>query len=327
MMKNIYVLATGGTIAGKAASETATTGYQAGAIGVEELLQAVPELTQVANLRGETIAAIDSKDMTEAIQLKLVRRVQELLASDAVDGIVITHGTDTMEETAYLLSLIIHSEKPVVLTGSMRPATALSADGPLNLLDAVRVAASDAAQQMGVLIVLNNQIDGARDAMKTNTTAVQTFQSPNFGSLGIVSDGRVKFYRQPLQKKVAELDLQAIAKLPDVRILYSYAGDDGALVDAAIQLGAKGIIYAGMGNGSVPAPVEAKLKAAAAHGIVVVRSTRSFMGSVVAAEPSYQEAGFIEGDTLSPQKARILLQLALQAKITPAEIQQWFHEA
>lgn len=324
-MKNIYVLATGGTIAGKAASEAATTGYQAGAIGVEELIAAVPELAEVAQLKGETVAAIDSKDMTEEIQLQLAKRVQALLLGDDVDGIVITHGTDTMEETAYLLSLLIHSEKSVVLTGSMRPATALSADGPLNLLDAVRVAASDEAQGMGVLVVLNNQIDGARDAMKSNTTAVQTFQSPNFGSLGLVTDGRVRFYRRPLQQSAfTDIDVTTIQQLPDVRILYSYAGDDGAMIDAAVRLGAKGIIYAGMGNGSVPAPVEAKLKAAVSQGVTVVRSTRSFQGSVVAAEASYTDAGFIEGDTLSPQKARILLQLALLANLSHDEIQQCF---
>lgn len=323
-MKNIYVLATGGTIAGKASSETATTGYQAGAIGVDELLRAVPELSAVANLKGETIAAIDSKDMTEAIQLHLVHRVQQLAEDSHVDGIVITHGTDTLEETAYLLSLLVKSEKPIVLTGSMRPATALSADGPLNLLDSVRVAASPEAWTMGVLVVLNNQIDGAHDVMKTNATAVQTFQSPNGGSLGIVSDGKVEFFRRPLRLQTVPIPAEDVVELPEVRILYGYAGDDGAMVDAAVELGAKGIVYAGMGNGSVPAKVEQKLKEAVQKGIAVVRSSRSFAGSVVAAEKSYAEAGFIEGDTLSPQKARILLQLALLAGLDKKQMQQWF---
>lgn len=327
MRKNIFVLATGGTIAGKAASEAATTGYQAGAIGVEELIQAVPELSEVADIEGETIAAIDSKDITEEIQLHLVHRVQQLADNPRVDGIVITHGTDTMEETAYLLSLLVKTEKPIVLTGAMRPATALSADGPLNLLDAVRVAASTEAWTMGVLLVLNNQIDGAHDATKTQTTAVQTFQSPNGGSLGVVNDGQVEFYRRPMHcKTLPNIKAEEVVALPDVRILYSYAGDDGALVDAAVACGAQGIVYAGMGNGSVPAPVEAKLKAAVKKGIAVVRSTRSFAGSVVAAELSYAKAGFIEGGSLSPQKARILLQLALLKGLQPAKIQQWFQQ-
>src|SRR5574344_2028690 len=182
--KKIYVLATGGTIAGRADSDTATTGYQAGAIGIDALLAAVPEIHNIAEIAGAQLASIDSKDMTESIQLQLVKRCNELLAFEQADGIVITHGTDTMEETAYLLSLLTCTDKPIVLTGSMRPATALSADGPLNLLDAVRVAASDKAHHIGVTVVLNNKLDGAHDVPKSPTLAVHTFQSPNCGSLG-----------------------------------------------------------------------------------------------------------------------------------------------
>lgn len=191
--KHIYVLATGGTIAGQAESGAATTGYRAGAVSVDALLSAVPELSEIAEVSGEQVAAIDSKDMTEQIQWELVRRCRELLTAGGADGIVITHGTDTMEETAYFLSLLVDTEKPIVLTGAMRPATALSADGPLNLLDAVRVAASDVAGGMGVLVVMNNQIDGAHDVTKTHTMSVDTFRSPDSGALGRVNDGEVTF--------------------------------------------------------------------------------------------------------------------------------------
>ncbi|MBQ1867122.1 asparaginase [Selenomonas sp.] len=326
-MKKIYVLATGGTIAGSAESDTATTGYQAGAIGIESLLAAVPEIRELAEVSGEQIAAIDSKDMTQEIQLKLARRCNELLAFEGVDGVVITHGTDTMEETAYLLSLLTCTDKPIVLTGAMRPATAISADGPLNLLDAVRVAVSPEARDRGVLVVTNNQIDGAHDVTKSHTMSVHTFQSPNGGSLGSVDDGVVKFTRR---SEYTHLDgslklSETLQELPDVRILYGYAGDDGLLVEAAVKAGAQGIIYAGMGNGSLPAPVEKKLAQAVEDGVTVVRSTRGYAGQVTVAEPSYEAAKILHSESLNPQKARILLQLALQQKLKGDEIQEWFN--
>ena len=228
--KNIYILATGGTIAGRAASETATTGYQAGAIGVAELLAAVPELKAFANVRGEQIAAIDSKDMTSAIWLQLAKRCEEILSQDDIDGIVITHGTDTMEETGYFLNLTVHSDKPVVLTGAMRPATAVSADGPMNLLQAVRVAVADDAQGKGVLIVMNGTIVSAREAVKTHTTSLDTFKSPEIGDLGTVQDGEPVFYRQPLRRHTREsqFDVKGVQELPRVSILYAHADDDGS---------------------------------------------------------------------------------------------------
>lgn len=326
-MKKIYVLATGGTIAGSAESGTATTGYQAGAIGVESLLEAVPEIRELADVSGEQIASIDSKDMTQEIQLKLARRCNELLAFEGIDGIVITHGTDTMEETAYLLSLLTCTDKPIVLTGAMRPATAISADGPLNLLDAVRVAVSEDARDRGVLVVTNNQIDGAHDVTKSHTMSVQTFQSPNGGALGSVDDGVVKFSRRSAFTHLeGSLKLsENIRELPDVRILYGYAGDDGLLVEAAVKNGAKGIVYAGMGNGSLPVSVEKKLAQAVKDGVMVVRSTRGYAGNVTLAESSYEEADILRSEGLNPQKARILLQIALHQKLKKDEIQEWFN--
>ena len=191
MGKRIHILAMGGTIAGTAGDSTATTGYQAGAVGVDDLLAAVPGLQEVAQVTGEQLAAIDSKDITAECQLRLVKRVRELLLSADVDGIVITHGTDTLEESAYLLDLVHFADKPVVITGAMRPATALSADGPLNILDAVRVAAADSARDRGVLVVLNNEIHSARLVTKMSTTAVETFQSPVGGAIGAINDGVV----------------------------------------------------------------------------------------------------------------------------------------
>lgn len=311
--KKIYILATGGTIAGRAASETATTGYQAGAIGVAELLAAVPELKDFADVRGEQIASIDSKDMTSAIWLQLAKRCEEILSQEDVDGIVITHGTDTMEETGYFLNLTVHSDKPIVLTGAMRPATAVSADGPMNLLQAVRVAVSDDARGKGVLIVMNGTIASARDAAKMHTTSLDTFKSPAAGALGTVQDGEPVFYRLPLRRHTREsqFDIRSVKELPRVVILYAHADDDGFLVKAAAEGGVKGIVYAGMGNGSIPERVEQELAKAVKQGIVVVRSTRSAAGRVTKAEASYEENGFIASDTLNPQKARVLLQLAL----------------
>ena len=324
--KRIYILATGGTIAGSAASETATTGYRAGAIGIEELLQAVPELQDFAEVQGEQIAAIDSKDMTTDVWLRLAERCEELLAKDDMDGIVITHGTDTMEETGYFLQLTVHSDKPVVLTGAMRPATAVSADGPMNLLQAVRVAACGEARGKGVLVVMNGTIESAREAVKTHTTSLDTFASPEMGSLGTVQDGEPVFYRQPLRRHTREsqFSVQGLAKLPRAAILYAPADDDGFLVKAAVENGAKGIVYAGMGNGSIPARVEKELAEAARKDVIVVRSTRSAAGRVTKAEASYEENGFIASDTLNPQKARVLLQLALLRTTDKDEIRKFY---
>lgn len=316
MRKRIHILAMGGTIAGAAGDSAATTGYQAGAVGVEELLAAVPQVREVAEVSGEQLAAIDSKDITAAEQLKLVQRVRELLLSGEVDGIVITHGTDTMEESAYLLDLLHFADKPVVLTGAMRPATALSADGPLNLLDAVRTAASDSARDRGVLVVLNNEIHSARLVTKISTTAVETFQSPVGGAIGAVNDGEVVFYHSaelhhlPNALSISE-KLTGQKELPYVPVLYGHSDDDGRLVKLVTEGGAKGIVYAGMGNGSVPERVEAELAAAVKQGLVVIRASSSAYGMVTKAEASYEEAGFISSGLLNPRKARLLLQVIL----------------
>lgn len=327
MRKRIHILAMGGTIAGAAGDSAATTGYQAGAVGVEELLAAVPQVREVAEVSGEQLASIDSKDITAAEQIKLAKRVRELLLSGDTDGIVITHGTDTLEESAYLLDLLHFADKPVVLTGAMRPATALSADGPLNLLDAVRVAASDDARDRGVLVVLNNDIHSARLVTKLSTTAVETFQSPSGGAVGAVNDGEVVFYHSAdshhlPQALNASEQMTSRQDLPYVPILYGHSDDDGRLVQMVLKNGAEGIVYAGMGNGSIPERVEQELAAALQAGVPVIRASTCVYGMVVKAEESYEQAGFISGGLLNPRKARLLLQVALVAGITPTDLRK-----
>ncbi|MBE6091558.1 MAG: asparaginase [Selenomonas ruminantium] len=327
MRKRIHILAMGGTIAGIAGDSAATTGYQAGAMGIEELVAAVPQVKEIAVITGEQIAAIDSKDITAAEQLRLAGRVRELLLKGDVDGIVVTHGTDTMEESAYLLDLLHFADKPVVFTGAMRPATALSADGPLNLLDAVRVAASDQARDRGVLVVLNNAIHSARLVTKISTTAVETFQSPNGGAIGAVNDGVVVFYHSaelhhlPNALRVSE-QLTGQGELPYVPILYGHSDDDGRLVESVVENGAKGIVYAGMGNGSIPARVEKELAAAVQKGLWVIRASSSACGMVTRAEDSYEQAGFIASGLINPRKARLLLQVAVSAAMPAGEWQK-----
>ena len=321
----VVVLATGGTIAGSGPSAASVTGYRAGALNVDEMLAAVPELADVADVRGETICAIDSKDMTDEIWLRLTARVNELLASDDADGVVIAHGTDTLEETAYFLQLTVKSDKPIVLTGAMRPATALSADGPMNLLDAARVASCKDAAGKGVLVVMNGEIHSARDVTKTRTLNVDAFSSPALGCLGAVNAGVPVFYRASVRRHTTRSEFEA-ATLPRVDILYGYACDDGALADACVRAGAKGIVYAGMGNGSVPADVEKALLNAAEKGVAVVRASRGIGGTAISAEPSYDAAGFIASDTLSPQKARVLLRLALLKTNDVEELRRIFRE-
>ena len=324
---NVIILATGGTIAGNAAEGTATTGYKAGALGIEVLLKAVPAISDYAHVTGEQIAALDSKDMTDEIWLKLARRANELLALEEVDGLVITHGTDTLEETAYFLNLTVHSKKPVVITGAMRPATAISADGPMNLLNAVRLAACPQAYDRGVLVCLNDQIDSARNVTKAHTTSLDTFKSP-LGPLGYMNDGQPTFYNTVGRRHAGntEFDVTNAASLPYVKIIYGHANDDTLFVDAAIQAGAKGIVYAGTGNGSIHKNAEEALARASKAGIVVVRSTHAGSGTVIPAEQSYIDAGFLNGDSLNPQKCRILLQLALMKTSDRSQIQQMFYE-
>src|SRR5215213_7987004 len=251
-LPTVVVLATGGTIAG-AASTNVQAGYTSGQVGVDQLIAAVPEAKKLANLRGEQVSNIGSQDMNDEVWLKLATRVNELLAQPDVTGVVITHGTDTIEETAYFLNLVVKSRKPVVLTAAMRPSTALSADGPLNFYNAVAVAANKDAGGHGVLVVVNDWIHGASSLTKTSTTAVQTFLSPLSGLVGTVAYGNIELYRLPVGRHTtdSEFSVNGMTSLPRVDIIMAYENMDGALIDAAVAAGAKGVVIAGVGNGNM----------------------------------------------------------------------------
>src|SRR6187397_3074855 len=280
-LPTIVVLATGGTIAGAAASNV-QAGYTSGQVGVDQLLAAVPQAKKLANLRGEQISNIGSQDMNDEVWLKLAKRVNELVAMPDVAGIVITHGTDTIEETAYFLNLVVKSRKPVVLTASMRPSTALSADGPLNFYNAVAVAANKDAAGRGVLVVVNDWIHGAASLTKTSTTAVQTFLSPQSGLIGTVAYGEAEFYRGPVGKHTAdsEFSLEKVTALPRVDIVMAYENMDGKLIEAAVAAGAKGIVIAGVGNGNMTQAAVDALARHAKNGVVCVRASRVAVGRV-----------------------------------------------
>jgi len=324
---NIVILATGGTIAGQAQSSVAAS-YTAAQLSIQSLLQAVPEIKNLANITGEQIAQVDSSNMTTAIWLKLTKRANELLSAPNVDGIVITHGTDTLEETAYFLNLTIKSTKPVVITGSMRPANGMSADGTLNLYNAVALAANPQANNKGVLVTLNDHIQGARDITKTNTTNVDTFRSVNSGNLGEIINGRATFYSEQLRKNTShsEFDINKTSTLPKVYIIYGYADDNATLIRAAIDAKADGIVIACVGDGMIHDTVLPEVKRALQKGIIVVRSSRTGSGQVALGRTELDEQGIIVADNLNPQKARVLLMLALTKTHEPQKIQRMFFE-
>lgn len=324
-VKKVKVIEMGGTISAKGKNRLDLKDYQSGHYTGEGFIEAIPELTDVADVSFESFLQVSSTKITAAHWIELRNKVMESLES--FDGVVITHGTNTLEETAYFLHLTVHSKKPVVLVGAQRPFTALSSDAHLNLLSAVRVAASDAAKARGVLVVLNDEINSAREVTKTNTYRLETFQSGQLGFLGYVdTDHEVHFYRQSTRKHtyLSEFATMDFAELPNVEIVYSYAGATGMLIEAIIENGTyKGIVTAGTGAGlSSPEEVEA-LEKATKQGIIVVRSSRVGNGRVVPVAP-YKNYPFVSGDNLLPQKARILLMLALTKYNTPEEIQHIF---
>jgi L-asparaginase len=328
-LPNVVILATGGTIAGTGASSTATVGYQAATVGIQRLIEAVPELKKVANVKGEQVFQIASENMNNEYWLKLAKRVNELLAQSDVDGIVITHGTDTIEETAYFLNLVVKSRKPVVIVGAMRPSTAISADGPINLYNAVTLAGSTDAVGKGVLVVLNDQINGARDVTKTNTANTDTFRSWELGFMGYMQDNAPHFYRVSTRKHTAdtEFDVSKLDSLPQVDIVYGYANMNRIGVDAFVAAGAKAIVHAGVGDGSLARPaVEPALIEARKKGVIIVRSSRVGNGIVARnGEAKDDEMDYVVSDTLNPQKARILVMLALTKTNDTKEIQRMFY--
>jgi len=324
---NVVILATGGTIAGAAATGT-QAGYTSGAVTIDAMLAAVPGIKDLANVKGEQISNVGSQDMSFDIMLTLAKRINVLLAQNDVDGIVVTHGTDTMEETAFFLNLVVKSDKPVVMVGSMRPSTAVSADGPLNLYNAVGVAVDPNARGRGVLVVMNDWIHGAHSLTKTSTTAVQTFMSPLRGLVGVAAYGKNDFYNTPVWKhtSASEFDVTNVNKLPRVDIVFACADMSADLIDASVANGAKGIVIAGVGNGNMnQASLDAAARAAK-KGVVVVRSSRVATGAVGRnVEVNDDKLNLVASDELNPQKSRILLMLALLKPRPTAEIQNLFY--
>lgn len=327
-LPNVVILATGGTIAGAAATGT-QAGYTSGAVTIDAMITAVPGIKDLANIKGEQISNVGSQDMSFAIMLTLAKRINELLPTKDVDGIVITHGTDTMEETAFFLNLVVKSDKPVVLVGSMRPSTAVSADGPLNLYNAVGVACDPKAKGRGVLVVMNDWIHGAHSLTKTSTTAVQTFMSPLRGLVGVATYGKNDFFTTPEWKHTtgSEFDVANVTAIPRVDIIFACADMSPGLIDACVTQGAKGIVIAGVGNGNMTASALNALAAQAKKGIVCVRASRVAIGRVGRnVEVDDDKLGLVASLDLNPQKARVLLRLAL-AKTTDAKrIQRLFDE-
>ena len=329
-LPKIKVLATGGTIAGAQTSQ-AEAGYKSGTFSVDDLIRAVPQLKNIAEMSGEQVANIGSQTMNHEVWLKLAARVNEVLKSDDVDGVVITHGTDTMEETGYFLSLVVKSDKPVVLVGSMRPATAISADGPINLYNAVALAGNPDAKGRGPLIVLNDTVHYAREAQKMHTTRMDTFHSPNRGIAGMMNTGKAFFYSANTvrhnTKSEFSIDGLTAASLPRVEVVYSYANLGGDLIDVMVEKGAKGIVLCGVGDGNTTDAALAALGQAAKKGVAVVRCSRTGSGIVDRnVEVNDDKLGFIAGMELNAQKARILLMLGLTRTSDVKQLQQYFYE-
>lgn len=323
----VALIITGGTIDSVGTDRLDLAWYiEAGKrLGNGELVGAVPELSQVADVHEVAFRRLPSQAITPRDWLELAAEVQRILEDeDEADGVVITHGTNTLEETAYFLNLVLKTDRPVVVVGAMRPASGLGADGYLNLLNAVRVAADPASGGNGVLVVLNDTIHGARDVTKTATYRVETFQGRDLGPLGYADgDGRIRLYHRPALRHTTSsaFDWSAITDLPRVDVVLSYVGADGTMVDAAVAAGAKGIVSAGTGAGR-PTPEEDKaLQRAHEQGVAICQGSRVGSGRAVRS-PGLRKRGWVATDNLQPWKAKVLLALALTQTTDPDEIQE-----
>lgn len=323
---NIVIVATGGTIAGAGASATNSATYQAAKVPVEKLIAGVPELNEVANVRGEQAFQIASESFTNEKLLQLGKRVSQLVKDPNVDGIVITHGTDTLEESAFFLNLVIKTSKPIVLVGSMRPGTSMSADGMLNLYNAVVVAGSKESSGKGVLMVMNDEILAARDTYKRINIKTNAFSS-QWGALGMVVEGKTYWFRQSskIHTRQSEFDIERIQSLPEVVIVYGSGNMIPELYDTAVKAGAKAIINAGTGNGSVPNYLVEKLQSIRAKGVHIIRSARVPEGFVLRnSEQPDDKYDWVVAHDLNPQKAKILAAVALTQTSDTKELQRIF---
>ncbi|WP_096015125.1 asparaginase [Campylobacter lanienae] len=321
----IAILATGGTIASSIEDCVATTGYSVGGLSVENLISGVKGIEDLATITTKQISNIDSANMRDEIWLKLAKEINQILDSD-FDGVVITHGTDTMEETAYFLHLTIKSYKPVILVGAMRPSNSVSSDGAKNLYNAVALAANKESKFKGVMVTMNDKILSARGVTKTHTLNLDAFSSPDFGDLGYMVDGKAYFYSAITKSHTTNtpFDISQISNLPKVDILYSYSNDGNAVAAKALFAnGTKGLVIAGSGAGSIHEDHEKALKELINQGLKVVVSSRISQGRV-ALNSQKKSLGFISAEELNPQKARVLLMLSLIKTDDISQIQDYF---
>jgi L-asparaginase len=326
-LPTVVVLATGGTIA---STHSEAEGGLTSSLPGEQLVAAVPGLDQVALIEVQNVANVGSTDMTPALWLEVSRRAEAALARAEVAGVLVTHGTDTMEETAFFLDLTVTNPKPVILVGAMRAASEWDADGPRNLLNAARVAVSEEAVGKGTFVVLNGEIHAAREVTKTHSLAVETFGTPEFGALGVVDMGGVRFYRAPLRRQ--SIPMSADVTLPVVDIIPNYAGSDGRLIRGLLKEGpVDGLVVDAAGNGNIAGALFEAVKEAREAGVAVVVTSRTHAGRVV---PVYADAGggknlhdlgCVFADNLSAQKARVLLIVALTVTTEPEGLREIFH--
>ena len=327
----VYLFGTGGTISfvGENRTDFANYSYRGSQLTIEEMLARVPEANELAEVVTEQVINVGSTEVYPNHWVTLASRINERFATDpGAAGAAVTHGTATLEETAYFLNLTVRDARPVVVTGAMRPPSAMGTDADNNLLDAVRVAAAKQSAGRGALVVLNNEIQSARDVTKTDSYRVETFQSGHMGFLGYAdADGKVAYYRRPEQRHTAdsEFDLNGVDQLPRVDIAYAYAGADGTVIDALVEAGVDGIVAAGLGSGGSPSPFMAGLQRAIAAQVPVVLATQVGTGRVVQTR-RFMEQGYIVADNLHPKKARILMMLALTRTKDPAELQRMMLE-
>lgn len=317
---NVTIMATGGTIAAASTNNTDVVNYKVGKLGIDALMSAVPEMNAFANVSGVQVANVPSPDISNEVLLKLSKEINEKFKS-GTDGVVVTHGTDTLEETAFFLDLTTPGNKPVVVVGAMRPATALSADGPMNLLQAVSLASNPEAKGRGTMVVMSDRINPAFYVTKTHSSATDTFKAVEQGSLGqFVGTKPYFFYEATKPKNKHVFDVSNLKNLPLVSIVYLHTDADLPMFDAAVNGGAKGIVVAGTGNGSLPEPLKTKVKALMDKGIPVVRASRTGSGFVGKSE----KMGGIGSGFLNAQKSRIMLSLALTKTNKPADIEKMF---
>ena len=322
----IRIIATGGTIAGVSASATSSA-YGAGQVGIQTLIDAVPQIKELADVSGEQLVNIGSQDMNDAVWLKLAKRINQLLSGD-YDGVLVTHGTDTMEETAYFLSLTVHSDKPVILVGSMRPSTAISADGPANLYNGVAALVDPSSKGHGVMACMNNQLIDAKSLIKTHTTDCATFKG-TYGEVGYVYNGKPYYIFEPTYKHTTRsiFNVDNLEKLPKVGIIYGYANCSTLPIEAFFKADFEGIVLAGVGDGNFYKDVFDVAVQMQESGTQIVRASRVPTGpTCLNGEVDDSKYHFVAALNLNPQKARVLLQLALTKTRDWQQIQKYFQE-